>query len=102
MTRNMWSPNGLPESVASTITVKQGFPLSSLSSVSIYMREGLETFLMVIAIQILVYANAIVLISNSRKRLQNHLNAFNVSCTYKGMLIKMDKTKEIAFHTTQA
>ena len=46
-----------------------------------------------IAIQILLYADDIMLISDSPEGLQRHLNAFKLFCTDKGFLINMDKTK---------
>ena len=56
---------------------------------------------MSIAKQIL-YADDIVLISDSLTGLQRHLNALKVFCTDKGLSINMDKTKVIMFSTTQA
>ena len=50
-----------------------------------------------IAIQILQYADDIVLISESPEGLQRHLKAF---CTNKGVSINMDKTKVMVFNTT--
>ena len=55
-----------------------------------------------IVIQILVYADDIVLISNTPEGLQRHLNALRVYCTGKGLSINMDKTKAMVFNTTQA
>ena len=52
-----------------------------------------------IAIQILLYADDIVLISNSPEGLQRHLNALKLFCTDKGLLINM---QVMVFNTTQA
>ena len=54
-----------------------------------------------IAIQILLYADDIVLISDSLDGLQGHLKALKLFCTDKGLSINMDKTKAMVFNTTQ-
>ena len=77
----VWSPNGLSEAVASTIGVKQGCPLSPtlsglyINEVSHYIERfgGSGARLTNIAIQILLYADDIVLISDSPERLKRHL-----------------------------
>ena len=104
------SSKGLSEAVASIIGVKQGFPLSPtffgvyIDEVSHYIERfgGSGAYLAGIAIQILLYADDIVLISNSRKGLQRHLNAFKLFCTDTGLLINMNKTNVMVFNTTQA
>ena len=104
------SSNGLSEAVASTIGVKQGCPLSPtlfglyIDEVSHYIERfgGSGARLASIAIQILLYADDIVLISDSPEGLQRHLNALKLFCTDKGLSINMDKTKVMVFNTTQA
>ena len=54
------------------------------------------------SIQILLYANDIVLIFYSLEGLQRHLDALIVFCTDKGLSINMDNTKVMVFNTTQA
>ena len=83
VSRKLWSPNGLSEAVASTIGVKQGCPLSPtlfglyIDEVSDYIERfgGLGAWLAGIAIHMLLYADDIVLKSNSLEGLQRQLNA---------------------------
>ena len=101
---------GLLEAVASTIGVKQGCPLSPtlfglyIDDVSHYIETfgRLEACLAGIAIQILLYADDIVLISDSPEGLQRHLNALKLFCTDKGLSINMDKIKVMVLNTTKA
>ena len=77
----MRSPKGLSEAMAGTIRVKQGFPLSPtlfglyIDEVSHYIKRfgGLGACLTGIAVQILLYADDIVLVSDSPEGLQRHL-----------------------------
>ena len=55
-----------------------------------------------IAIQILLYADDIVLIFDSPEGLQKHLNALKLFCTDKGLSINMDTTEVMVFTTNQA
>ena len=95
------SSNGLSEAVASTIRVKQGCPLLPtlfglyIDEVSHYIERfgGLGAHLAGIAIQILVYADDIVLISDSPKGLQRHLNALKLFVINNGLSINMEKLK---------
>ena len=104
------SSKGLLEAVASTIRVKQGCPLSPtlfglyIDEVSHYIERfgGSGARLASIAIQILLYVDDVVLISDSPEGLQRHLNALKLFCTDKGLSINMDKTKVMVFNTTQA
>ena len=75
-----------------------------IDEVSYYIKRfgGLGAHLAGIAIQILLYADDIVLISDTSEGLQRHLNALKLFCTYKGLSINMDKTKVMVFNTTQA
>ena len=96
------SSKGLSEeAVASTIGMKQGYPLS-LTLFGLYIHEVshyIERFggsgapLAGIAIQILLNADDIVLISDSPKGLQRHLNALKLFCTDKCLSINIDKLK---------
>ena len=103
----MRSAKGLSKAVDSTIGVKQGCPLSPtlfglyIDEVSHYIERfgGLGSCLMGIAVQILLYADDIVLISDSPEGLQRHLNALKLFCMDKSLSINMDKT---VFNTTQA
>ena len=96
--------------VASIIGVKQGCPQSPtlfdlyIDEVSHYIERlgSLGACLAGIAIQILLYGDNIVLISDSLKELQRHLNALKVLSTDKGLSINMDKIKVMVFNTTQA
>ena len=106
----VWSSEGLSEAVASTIGVKQGCPLSPdlfglyIDEVSHYIERfgGSGARLASITIQILLYADDIVLISDSPEELQRHLNALKLFCMDKGLSINMDKTKVMVFNPTQA
>ena len=79
----VWSPNGLSKAVACTTGGKQGCPLSPtlfglyIADVSQYIERfgGSRACLIGIALQILLYVDDIVLISNSPDGLQRHLNA---------------------------
>ena len=51
------------------------------------------------AIQILLYADAIVLIFNSAEELQIHLHALKTFYTNKGFVSNLDKTKMMMFST---
>ena len=58
--------------------------------------------LAVLAIQTLLYADDIVLISASLEGLQRHLNTLKIFCTNKGLSSNMDKSKVMVLNTTQA
>ena len=68
--------------------------MKSVDEVSHYMERfgGLGARLVGIAIQILLYIDDIVLISDSLEELQRHLNALKLFCMDKGLSINMDKT----------
>ena len=69
--------------------------MKSVDEVSHYMERfgGLGARLVGIAIQILLYIDDIVLISDSLEELQRHLNALKLFCIDKGLSINMNKTK---------
>ena len=79
----MQSPKGLLEAVATTLGAKQRCPLSSplfslyMDKVTHYIERfgGVGACLAGTAIQILLYADDIMLISDSLEGLQRHLNA---------------------------
>ena len=55
-----------------------------------------------VTIPILLYADDIVLISDSPEGLQRHLNALKLFCTDKELFVNLNKTKVMVFNTTQA
>ena len=106
MSRKVWFPSGLSEAMASTIRVKQGWPLSS-TLFHLYIDEGsnyikrfgdLGERLPGTAMQILLYVDNIVMIFDSPKGFQRHLNTLKVFCRDKGLTINMDKTKVMVFN----
>ena len=87
------SPNGLLEAVASATRVKQGCSLSP-TLFGLYIDEvshciekfrGSRECLVGIAIQLLLYADDTVLISDCLKGLQRHPNALKLFCSDKGL-----------------
>ena len=81
MSGKVQSPNGLSEAVStSTIGVKEGCPLSPtlidlyIDEVSHYIDSGFGSMLAGMTMQILLYADANVLIFESPVGLQRHLN----------------------------
>ena len=59
--------------------------------------SGLGECLAIIAIQILLHADDILLISDTPKGLKIYLNAFKALFKNKGMLINIHKTKVMVF-----
>ena len=104
------TPNGLSESTRSTVGVIQGCPLSPIlfglyiDEISEYIERwgGSGAGLVGVTIPILLYADDIVLISDSPEGLQRHLNALKLFCTDKDFSINLNKTKVMVFNTTQA
>ncbi len=104
------TPNGLSESTRSTVGVKQGCPLSPtlfglyIDEISEYIERwgGSGAGLAGVTIPILLYADDIVLISDSPEGLQRHLNALKLFCTDKDLSVNLNKTKVMVFNTTQA
>ena len=87
------SSKGLSEAMAGTIGVKQGYPLSP-TLFGLYIDEvshciekfrGSRECLVGIAIQLLLYADDTVLISDCLKGLQRHPNALKLFCSDKGL-----------------
>ena len=108
LSRKVRSPNELSKAVTSASGVNQRCPLSSThfglntDELSHYIERigGSGACLTGIAMQILLYVDDIVLISDSLEEPQRHLNAGKVFCTDKGLLINMDKTKVMVFFNT--
>ena len=51
-------------------------------------------------VSLLLYANDIVLLSESEHELQRHLNALDDFCTQRGLVVNLGKTKVLIFHTS--
>ena len=51
-------------------------------------------------VSLLLYADDIVLLSESEHDLQKHLNALDVFCTQRGLVVNLAKTKVLIFHTS--
>ena len=51
-------------------------------------------------VRLLLYANDIVLLSESEHDLQKHLNALDDFCTQQGLVVNVAKTKVLIFHTS--
>ena len=51
-------------------------------------------------VRILLYADDIVLLSESEHDLQRHLNALDDFCTQRGLVVNLGKTKVLIFHTS--
>ena len=49
-------------------------------------------------IHIMLYADDIILISESQAGLQQHLNALDDFCTQRGLTVNLGKTKVMIFH----
>ena len=49
-------------------------------------------------VRILLYADDIVLLSESEHDLQKHLNALDDFCTQRGLVVNLAKTKVLIFH----
>ena len=107
VSRHVRSSKGLSKAAASTIRLKQGCPLSPtlfglyIDEVSHYIERfgGLGARLAGIAIRILLYADDIVLISDTLEGLQRHLNALKLFCTDKGLSINVTRSVMV-FNTT--
>ena len=101
-------PGGLSDNFDSTIGVKQGCPLSP-TLFGIYIDEitefiaqqgGSGVELGDTQIHIMLYADDIVLLSESEHGLQGHLNALDDFCIKKGLVVNLGKTKVLIFHTS--
>ena len=101
-------PGGLSNRFTSTIGVKQGCPLSP-TLFGIYIDEitdfiaregGTGVVLGDTQVRILLYADDIVLLSESEHDLQRHLNALDDFCVQRGLVVNLGKTKVLIFHTS--
>ena len=101
-------PRGLSKTFHSTIGVKQGCPLSP-TLFGIYIDEivdfiirkgGSGVELGGTQVHILLYADNIVLLSESEQGLQSHLNALDDFCAQRGLVVNLGKTKVLIFHTS--
>ena len=103
------APGGMSNIVTSTIRVKQGCPLSPtlfglyIDDISDYMDRsgGPGASLAGVLIPILMYADDIVLISDSPEGLQCHLDALQSFCADKDLIVNLGKNKVMVFNTTQ-
>ena len=98
-----WTPE-----IKSTMEVKQGCPLS-LILFGLFIDE-LETTIKTLGgagcslakadIQILLYADDVVLLSSSATGLQRHLDALQVFCDTHDLKVNLGKTKVMIFNTS--
>lgn len=101
-------PGGLSDHLVSSIGVKQGCPLSPTlfglyidERVDFIQRKGGDGVeIGGTMVHILLYADDIVLVSKSAKRLQQHLRALDDFCAQRGMTMNLGKTKVLIFHTS--
>ncbi|MCO5558046.1 hypothetical protein L7F22_011621 [Adiantum nelumboides] len=101
-------PGGLSDPLVSTIGVKQECPLSPtlfglyideiVSFIQSSGGEGVE--LGGTTVHILLYADDIVLVSESAEGLQQHLRGLDDFCSQRGMTVNLGKTKVLIFHTS--
>jgi len=96
--------------ITSTIGVKQGCPLSP-TLFGLYIDEisefvdrmgGPGAPLAGILIPLLLYADDIVLISDSAEGLQRHLDALQDFCLQRDLTVNLGKTKVMVFNTSHA
>ncbi|WP_139158394.1 reverse transcriptase family protein, partial [Enterobacter cloacae complex sp. GF14B] len=108
VTRYVRTPKGDSDIVHSTVGVKQGCPLSPtlfgmyLDEVSDYIdREGDRgAQLAGTWIPLLLYADDIVLMSESPEGMQRHLDALHNFAEDSGLSVNLGKTKVMVFSTT--
>ena len=100
---------GLSNIITSTIGVKQGCPLSPtlfglyIDEISDYVLRagGQSVDIAGTPIHLMLYADYIVLISESQEGLQCHLGALDEFCMQCGMTLNRGKTKAMIFHTSR-
>ncbi|MCO5600752.1 hypothetical protein L7F22_054867 [Adiantum nelumboides] len=102
-------PGGTSSSLASTIGVKQGCPLSP-TLFGLYIDELSEHILRDggggvdladTPVHIMLYADDIVLVSESHEGLQRHLWILDDFCTRRGLTVILGKTKVLIFHASR-
>ena len=99
---------GDSELIHSTIGVKQGCPLSPtlfglyIDEISDYIERESERGAQLAGtrIPLLLYADDVVLISDSPEGLQRHLDTLQTFTFDSGMSVNLDKTKVMVFNTT--
>ena len=105
----MRCPGGISDTIASTIGVKQGCPLSP-TLFGLYIDEiadfltrdgGGAVDLSGTPVHIMLYADDIVLVSESQGGLQRHLQVLEDFCMQRGLTVNLGKTKVMIFHTSQ-
>ncbi|MCO5570021.1 hypothetical protein L7F22_023735 [Adiantum nelumboides] len=110
VTGRVRAPGGLSDAIESTIGVKQGCPLSP-TLFGIYideLSEYVDTYgdagssLAGVMIPLLLYADHVVLISDSPEGLQRQLDALQRFCADRDLTVNLGKTKVMVFSTTQA
>ncbi|MCO5553894.1 hypothetical protein L7F22_007420 [Adiantum nelumboides] len=110
VTGRVRAPGGLSDAIESTIGVKQGCPLSP-TLFGIYideLSEYVDTYgdagssLAGVMIPLLLYADDVVLISDSPEGLQRQLDALQRFCADSDLTVNLGKTKVMVFNTTQA
>ncbi|KAH7307766.1 hypothetical protein KP509_22G076800 [Ceratopteris richardii] len=101
-------PGGLSDPLASTIGVKQGCPLSPMLF-GLYIdeivdfiqqQEGDGIEVRGSTVHILLYADDIVLVSESAKGLQHHPHGLDDFCRQRGLSVNLGKTKVMIFYTS--
>ncbi|MCO5608871.1 hypothetical protein L7F22_063089 [Adiantum nelumboides] len=105
----IWAIHSLSDSIASTIGVKQGCPLSPtlfglyINEISDYILRagGAGSDLAGIPVHIMLYADDIILVSETQKGLQSHLRALDDFCPHRGLTVNLGKTKVMIFHTSR-
>ncbi|MCO5549866.1 hypothetical protein L7F22_003340 [Adiantum nelumboides] len=102
------SPGGLSDPIASTIGVKQGCPLS-LTLFGLYIDEisdyillagGARPDLAGTPVHIMLYADDIILLSETQEGLECHLRTLDDFCIHRGLTVNLGKTKVMIFHTS--
>ncbi|MCO5589452.1 hypothetical protein L7F22_043419 [Adiantum nelumboides] len=110
VTGRVRAAGGLSNAIESTIGVKQGCPLSP-TLFGIYIDElskYVDTYgdagssLVGVMIPLLLYADDVVLISDSPEGLQRQLDALQRFCADRDLTVNLGKTKVMVFNTTQA
>ena len=99
---------GVSEIIQSTIGVKQGCPLSPtlfglyIDEMAEYLEKkgGKGAQLGGTQIPLLLYADDIVLISDSPEEMQKHLNILRIFALDSGMSVNLGKTKTMIFNST--
>ena len=102
------TPEGVSEIIHSTIGVKQGCPLSPtlfgmyVDEVSNYIERGGDRGAQLAGtwISLLLYADDIVLISDSPEGMQRHLDTLHTFASDSGLAVNLGKTKTMVFNTT--